>query len=135
MKKLFYCVITILTISSCANIDKAMTGSNTMPTQTERTTIVSQFPELSAEQKQQFINGEAWVGMSQEQLKAMWNNEPIKSQKKLTAAGNSEIQLYQLRVGDWKTGIKSKFYKMTFTNGKISELQEVDGDLESMDNR
>lgn len=127
-------VTTILFLFGCANIDKAMTGANATPTNQQREMLVNKFPTLNAEQKQKFINGDPWIGMTEDQLKTMWNNEPVKAQKKLTAAGDSTIQLYQLRVGDWKTGIKSKFYKVTLTSSKVTELQELSENSSELSN-
>ena len=115
-----------LGLAACASIDKAMTGSNPVPSTEQRQTVVGQFPELSQKQKESFIAGQPWVGMTTTHLKAMWNNDPIKSQKKLTASGNNEIQIYEVRIGDWKTGIKSKYYKVTVIEQKVVELQESD---------
>ena len=131
--KLFF-ILGFSLLSACAGIDKAMTGSGSVPTNDERTKSVSQFPELSEDQQAKFIAGDPWIGMSQAHLKAMWNNEPSKTQKKLTAKGNSEIQLYKVRVGDWKTGVKSKYYKVTMLENKVTELQELDESVGSLDN-
>lgn len=73
--------------------------------------------------------------MTTEQLSAMWGNSPAKTQKKLTSRGNEEIQLYKIRVGDWKTGIKTQYYKVSCVSGKVVELQELDeaaGSLEKL---
>ncbi len=128
--KLITALLSIALLSGCAGLDKAVTGSGSVPSNAEREKIVGQFPELTKEQQSKFVAGEPWIGMSQSQLKAMWNNDPKKTKKILTSAGNVDVQLYELRVGDWTTGIKSKYYKVTMLNSKVSEVQELDsGDL------
>ncbi len=105
-----------------------------MPTQEQRSTVVTQFPELSESQRQKFIEGSPWIGMTRAQLIAMWGNEPTKSQKKLTPKGNETTEIYAIRVGDWKTGIKTQYYKVKSLDGKVTELQELDSNVGSLDN-
>jgi hypothetical protein len=121
-------------LASCAGIDKTLTGSSPVPTVEQRTSAVAKYPSLTADQKNKFIKGEPWVGMTQEQLKDIWNNDPKKTQKKITARGNEEIQLYELRIGDWKSGVKSQFWRVNVVDGKVLELQELDGTVGSFNN-
>lgn len=128
-------LITILLLSGCASIDKTMSGgTNSMPDEGQRKELVLKFPELTQTQKTQFLSGNAWIGMTQAQLNALWGGEPAKKQNKLTASGAEETQIYSVRVGNWKTGITTKYFKVKMMGGKMSEMQELDGNVGSLDN-
>lgn len=134
MRKIFpFIALVLVLVSGCASLDKTMTGAGTMPSKEDREKSATQFADLTPEQHQQFIDGQAWIGMTQAELQAMWGNEPKKSQRKLSSKGNEDIQLYHVRVGDWKTGVTSKYFKVTLLEGKVSELQELDGNVGSFD--
>ena len=126
-------VLLFAGLSSCASLDKAMTGTSSIPTPEQKVQIVKQFPELSAKQREQFISGSPWVGMSQTQLDAYMGAKPGKSQRKISSAGAQDILLYAVRAGDWKTGIQTKYFKATMLDGKVSEFQEIDGTVGSLD--
>lgn len=114
-------------------MDKAMTGAGSMPTREQRQVSVTKFADLNESQRQQFIEGKPWIGMSTTQLSTMWGNEPAKTQNKLTARGNETIELYKIRVGDWKTGIKTQYFKVSSLEGKVLELQELDETVGTLD--
>ncbi len=134
MKKIMILVGAVMVATGCASLDKTLTGGQSaMPDAEQRKVLVKSFPDLTDSQKQQFVGGKPWIGMSQNHLEALWGGEPTKKQNKLTAAGNQEIQLYAVRVGNWKTGIVTKYYRATMTDGKLTEFQELDGDVGSFD--
>lgn len=131
--KMLIAISLSLLCAGCAGIDKAMTGSSAAPSREERQASVVRFNDLSEENKKNFVDGQPWVGMSADQLSSMWGSKPDKTQKKLTSRGNEEIQLYKIRVGDWKTGIKTQYYKATLLSGKVIEVQELDPSVGSFD--
>lgn len=120
-------------LAGCAGIDKVMTGKNTAPSADARKELVSSFPEFTQKQREQFIEGTPWIGMTQKQLNAMWGGEPKKRQSKLTSTGSEETQIYAVRVGDWKTGISDKYFKVKMADGKLTEFQELDENVGSFD--
>jgi hypothetical protein len=129
----FFGLLFAALLPSCASLDKAITGQSAMPTESARAETVKKYPDLSTAQKEQFIKGEPWVGMTQEQLNSCLGSEPTKKQRKLSSAGAQEIQLFAVRAGDWKTGITTKYFKATMTDGKLSEFQEMDGNVGTFD--
>lgn len=126
-------ILTTLLLSACANLDKVLTGGDTPPTPQEREQRVMQFSDLTVDQKKKFVEGTPWIGMSGAHLSAMWNASPKKTQKKITARGNEEIQLYHLRIGSPSTGIVSKYWRVIMVDGKTAELQELDPNAGSLD--
>ena len=123
----------MVAISGCASMNKAINGQNDMPGEDERKTLVSTMPELTADQKTKFIAGEPWLGMTQSQLNAHFGGTPGRSQNKLTAQGSQVVSLYRERVGNWKTGMVTKYYRATMTDGKLSEISELDNIAGSFD--
>jgi hypothetical protein len=106
--------ITILALlmltTGCASMDRAMTGQNTLP-------------KDSAPR----------IGMSEAEVNAQMGGEPSKRQRRTTSAGAQDILIYSARVGDWTTGIVSQYWRAIFTNGKLSEIQELDESVGSLD--
>lgn len=127
-------VFTALLMTACASMDKAVGLGATMPDQEARTGMANNMKDLNASQRAFFIAGKPWIGMSQDQLEALMGGKAEKTQAKLTEQGNQEIQLFSVRVGNWKTGIQSKFYRATLTEGKLSAFQELDRYVGSLDN-
>ena len=120
-------LIASLALSSlvgCAGMDKAMTGSNAMPDREQRIVMAAKF-KFTDENKKAFIEGQPFIGMTTEQLEEMWANQPVRTQKKLTARGSEDTRLYKLRSGDWKTGIRTLFFKVRTVGGSVTEVQEV----------
>ena len=110
--RIYFVVLLLVFGTGCAGIDKAMTGSGAIPTNEERAVLARDFRDLNEQQRESFIEGVPWVGMTQKHLAAMWNNQPAKTQRKITQRGHEEIQIYHLRVGNWKTGIRSQYWKV-----------------------
>lgn len=124
-------VLTILI--GCASIDKFSTGMNPMPDEAKRKELVAQFPDLNAAQKEKFVKGEPWIGMSQPQFEAMLGGPPLENQRKLSSAGQEDTQFYGARVGDWKSGTRSKYFKVKMLNGKLAEHEEVSEYRQNLD--
>src|SRR5688572_709003 len=94
--------LTILV--GCESMDKTMSGgASSMPDEAKRKELVGKFPEFNAAEKEKFLRGTPWIGMSQAHYEALMGGPATKSQRKLSAAGEEDIQVYVVRVGDWKT--------------------------------
>lgn len=127
MKKL--ALLLVFGLMGCAT----MMGANSMPDEGDRKELVKQYPDLTADQQAKFIKGEPWIGMNQPQLETLMGGSAKKSQRKIAAAGSQDIQLYAERVGNWKTGVVTKYFRAIMTEGKLSEFQELNGDVGSFD--
>ncbi len=125
-------VSSVACILSCASLDKAMTGMNSKPDEEERMKIVQSL-SLPEPEKAKFIKGSPWSGMSEDTLNAMMGGKPKKTQNKVASTGDQKIHLYGVREGSTSTGITSHYYRAIFTNGKMSEFQEIHGDVGSFD--
>lgn len=133
MKMKYVLLAFVLFSVGCASLDKTMTGSASMPDTAARQDLVKKFPELTTDQKQKFIQGKVWIGMTQAQLDAHMGGEPSKTQRKVASSGEQEIHLYSARIGTWKTGIVTKYFRAIMTDGKLSEFQEINDDVGSFD--
>ena len=133
MRKVNLVLMVALMTAGCATLDKGLTGNNSMPGEDKRKEEASKLGDVTPEQKDSFVRGEPWVGMSQSQLELLFGGGPKKKQKKLTANGSEEVQLFAVRVGDWKSGIVTKYYKVKMVAGKLAEFQELDENVGSFD--
>lgn len=127
-----FCLLS-LAGGACASMDSVMTQTNTMPDEVQRKELVGQAGDLTPKQREQFLAGQPWIGMTQAQLNTLMGGAPKKKQSKLTAAGPEEYQIYAARVGNWKTGVVTKYWKAKMADGKLAEIQELDkydGNLE-----
>lgn len=126
MKNQITVAVLLLVSASCASVTKVgMGGANAMPSESERRSALQAFPDLSAAQREDFVHGRAWIGMTNAQLQAMLGGEPIQTQNRVIASGAEQVQYYKLTVGDWTTGITKKVLKARVLNGKLSEIEEL----------
>lgn len=129
-------LVLALAFAGCASwseVDRFSTGGNTMPTEAERRERVAGATGLTPAQVDMFIKGKPWIGMPQNALDEMMGGKPTRSQRKLTAAGEEDVQFFHERVGDWKTGITSKYFKVKMRDGKLIEFMELDSHAGNLD--
>jgi hypothetical protein len=133
MKKFFMILLLGVGVSACSTLDKGIAGSSgSMPDEDQRREL-AQNMQASEDQKAQFIAGKPWLGMTEGQLQSLMGGEPSKRQTKLTEKGNQEVQLYSVRIGNWKTGVRSHYYRAILTGGLLTEFQEIDNRVGSFD--
>lgn len=135
MKKLFFILATVFLVgcASWSEVDRMASGGNTMPDEESRRALVASFPALTQSQKAKFIAGKPWIGMSQDVFEALMGGKATDSQHKLSEAGEEDLQYFHERVGDWKTGIRSKHFKAKIRDGKLVEFQELNGPLGNLE--
>lgn len=127
-------VLVLLTFTaSCASVTKAgYGGTNAMPSADERRQSLQSFPNLTPQQREDFVQGRPWIGMSDRQLQSMLGGEPLSTQNRVIASGTEQVQIYKLTVGDWTTGISKKAFKARVLNGKLAEIEEIPADNVSL---
>jgi hypothetical protein len=128
-----FCALALAGCASWSEVDRFSTGGNTMPTEAERRERVSGATGLTPAQVDKFVKGKPWIGMPQNVLEEMMGGKATRSQRKLTTAGEDDVLFFHERVGDWKTGITSKYFQAKMRDGKLIEFMELDphaGDLE-----
>lgn len=125
MKRLIT-VLVLLSLSACSSMIKAgFNGANAMPTEDERRQSLQSFPDLTPQQREDFVQGRPWIGMTNAQLQSMLGGEPMSIQNRVIASGSEQVQLYNLTIGDWKSAITRKVLKARILNGKLTEIEEV----------
>ena len=117
-------LLGLLALTSCATLDKVMTGSNLMPDDEQRAKIAASDKSLTDKQKNSFIAGTPPIGVSKDKIEKLFNNTHDHCKQTINEVSTIETCWLTVRFGSIAQGFHSKTWLIAYRNGMSSTIQD-----------